>query len=197
MAADTKPTVFSALEAARICGVVNQTSINWIKNGFLKAFKTPGGQFGIYPDDLADFMQSRNMEIPAELLEVCTRFSGRKSLLIVDDDRGLNTVIKHYIHKKIPGIEIFQAFDGFEAGSIMTEKKPGCIVLDLDLPGINGVDLCKKIKEDEKFGNPKIIIVTALENKETETKVKSLGIQEFIKKPIDLSALEGFIAKDV
>lgn len=197
MTADTKPTVFSALEAARICGVVNQTSINWIKSGFLKAFKTPGGQFRVYPDDLADFMQSRNMDIPAELLEVCTRFSGKKSLLIVDDDRGLNTVIKHYIHKKIPHIEIFQAFDGFEAGSLMTEKKPSCIVLDLDLPGINGIDLCKKIKEDEKFGNPKIIIVTALENKETEIQVKKLGIQEFIKKPVDLAALEGFIREDV
>ena len=78
----------------------------------------------------------------------------------------------------------------------MTEKKPACIVLDLDLPGINGVDLCKKIKEDEKFGNPKIIIVTALENKETEMQVKSLGIQEFIKKPIDLVELEGFISQE-
>ncbi|MBQ3671396.1 MAG: response regulator [Treponema sp.] len=196
MAGDTKPTVYSALEAARICGVVNQTSINWIKSGFLKAFKTPGGQFRVYPDDLADFMQSRNMAIPSELLEACTRFSGKKTLLIVDDDRGLNTVIKHYIQKKLPNWEIFQAFDGFEAGSIMTEKKPACIVLDLDLPGINGVDLCKKIKEDEKFGNPKIIIVTALENKETEMQVKSLGIQEFIKKPIDLVELEGFISQE-
>ncbi|MBP5251612.1 MAG: helix-turn-helix domain-containing protein, partial [Treponema sp.] len=44
--------VYSALEVAKICGVVNQTAINWIKNGYLKAFKTPGGQFRVYPEDL-------------------------------------------------------------------------------------------------------------------------------------------------
>ena len=35
-----KPVVYSALEVAKICGVVNQTAINWIKNNYLKAFKT-------------------------------------------------------------------------------------------------------------------------------------------------------------
>ena len=60
--------MYSAMEAARFCGVVNQTAINWIKAGHLKAFKTPGGQFRVYPEDLAAFMESRRMQIPPELL---------------------------------------------------------------------------------------------------------------------------------
>ena len=66
-----KPTssiVYSALEVANICGVVNQTAINWIRNDYLKAFKTPGGQYRIYPDDLVEFMRQRNMRIPTEVL---------------------------------------------------------------------------------------------------------------------------------
>ena len=59
---EKKPVVYSALEVANICGVVNQTAINWIRSNYLKAFKTPGGQFRVYPDDLADFMVSRNMD---------------------------------------------------------------------------------------------------------------------------------------
>ena len=43
-----KTIVYSALEVANICGVVNQTAINWIRNGYLKAFSTPGGQYRIY-----------------------------------------------------------------------------------------------------------------------------------------------------
>ena len=39
-----KAVVYSALEVAEICGVVNQTAINWIRKGYLKAFMTPGGQ---------------------------------------------------------------------------------------------------------------------------------------------------------
>ena len=42
-----KSVVYSALEVANICGVVNQTAINWIRNKHLKAFSTPGGQFRV------------------------------------------------------------------------------------------------------------------------------------------------------
>ncbi len=65
-----KPVVFSAMEAAKICGVVNQTAINWIRKGSLKASTTPGGQYRIYPEDLIDFMQQNNMNVPQKLLEI-------------------------------------------------------------------------------------------------------------------------------
>lgn len=193
---EEKPVVFSALKVSNICGVVNQTAINWINSGYLKAFKTPGGQFRICPDDLAAFMKSRKMQIPEKLLSLCksSEFAS-KILLIVDDDKGLNSVIAKFVEKKIPEIEIHQAFDGFEAGSLMTEFHPACMILDLNLPGINGFDLCKRIFESEKFGHPSIIVVTALEDAETEKKVKELGIASFLKKPIDLQNLAELVAK--
>jgi len=46
---------------ANLCGVVNQTAINWIRNGYLKAFTTPGGQYRIYAEDLISFLDSRGM----------------------------------------------------------------------------------------------------------------------------------------
>ena len=150
-----KPVVYSALEVANICGVVNQTAINWIRSNYLKAFKTPGGQFRVYPDDLAEFMESRDMRIPEELLANCTKQGNRakKSILIVDDDESLNTVMAKFIGKKFENLEVFQAFDGFDAGSQMTEKKPEYVILDLDLPGVDGFDLCRRINESETFGN--------------------------------------------
>jgi len=56
-----KIRIFSALEVANLCGVVNQTTINWIRNGYLKAFMTPGGQYRIYLEDLVSFLRQRNM----------------------------------------------------------------------------------------------------------------------------------------
>ena len=193
---EEKPVMYSALEVSTICGVVNQTAINWIRNGYLKAFKTPGGQFRVYPDDLAAFMQERKMQIPSDLLAVCksSRFLP-KSLLIVDDDRGLNSVIAKFMERKLAGIEIYQAFDGFEAGSLMTEKHPVCVILDLNLPGIDGFDLCRRIYESDKFGKPSIIVVTALENPEVESKVKELGVTSFLKKPLDLGNLSELVIK--
>ena len=59
--------IYSALEVARICGVVNQTAINWIKSGHLKAFQTPGGQYRVYAEDMVAFLTSRGMRVPADL----------------------------------------------------------------------------------------------------------------------------------
>lgn len=56
---DKRVRIYSALEVANLCGVVNQTAINWIKSGHLKAFTTPGGQFRIYAEDLIAFLEER------------------------------------------------------------------------------------------------------------------------------------------
>jgi CheY-like chemotaxis protein len=192
-----KPVVYSALEVANICGVVNQTAINWIRSNYLKAFKTPGGQFRVYPDDLAEFMVSRNMRIPADLLGQCSNKSNliSRSILIVDDDAGFNNVMAKYIEKKFDTIQIYQAFDGFDAGSQMTEKRPKCVILDLDLPGVDGFDLCRRIKESETFGKPAIIIVTALQDADVEKKCIDLGVSRFFKKPISFEELVDAIKK--
>lgn len=182
-----KTIVYSALEVANICGVVNQTAINWIRNGYLKAFSTPGGQYRIYLEDLVDFMKDRNMKIPTELLEVSQqKKSISASILIVDDDRGLNQVVTKFIEKEIPDLSIFQAFDGFEAGAIMAEKKPNIILLDLDLPGVNGEDLFKKINASEEFGKPVVCVMTALKDETVLDRLKDNGVENFFIKPLNL-----------
>lgn len=184
---ENKTILYSALEVAKLCGVVNQTAINWIKNNHLKAFNTPGGQFRVYPEDLMEFMRSRNIQVPVEVRVACgEKISGCDSLIIVDDDRGLNSVVAKFISKKLPSLPVYQAFDGFEAGSLMAEKQPSILLLDLNLPGIDGFDLCRKINESDRFGKPSIIVITALENEEVEEKVKELGVKSFMKKPLDL-----------
>lgn len=182
-----KTIVYSALEVANICGVVNQTAINWIRNGYLKAFSTPGGQYRIYLEDLVDFMKERNMKIPTELLEASQqKKSISASILIVDDDRGLNQVVTKFIEKEIPDLSIFQAFDGFEAGAIMAEKKPNIILLDLDLPGVNGEDLFKKINASEEFGKPVVCVMTALKDETVLDRLKDNGVENFFIKPLNL-----------
>ena len=173
-----KTIVYSALEVANVCGVVNQTAINWIRNGYLTAFSTPGGQYRVYHDALVNLMKKRGM---------------RKSFLIVDDDKGLNTVLAQFLEKEFPDAMIHQAFDGFEAGTLLADKKPRYVVLDLDLPGVDGFNLCKKIRTSAEFENPYIFVVTALQESDTEKKVKELGANEFFQKPVNLKDLAQII----
>ena len=186
-----KRPVYSALEVARLCGVVNQTAINWIKSGHLKAFKTPGGQYRVYPEDLADFMASRKMQVPQEVVQAAAQKNKNqsKTILIVDDDKGLNSVVAKYLEKTFEGVEIFQAFDGFEAGAICSQAKPGFVILDLDLPGVDGFSLCERLSKDDSFGRPKILVVTALQDAGLEDRALSLGAQKLFKKPIAMESL--------
>ena len=183
-----KTVVFSALEVANICSVANQTAINWIRNGYLKAYSTPGGQYRVYADDLVNFMTERKMRIPKDLETLCERKTP-VGILIVEDEVGLNSVIKQYFKKEFPDAELYQAFDGFEAGSIMVGKKPDVVILDLNLPGVDGLELCTKINATDEFGNPAVIVITALQDTEIEKQVHDLNVIAFFRKPLVLSEL--------
>ena len=183
-----KTIVYSALEVANICGVANQTAINWIRNGYLKAYSTPGGQYRVYADDLVGFMTVRNMRVPENLASLCNHNSNT-SILVVEDEMGLNTVLHQYLSKEFAGTQVYQAFDGFEAGALMSSKKPTVVVLDLNLPGVDGFELCKKINSSDDFGNPAIIVITALQDSGIEDKIQEMNAVAFFRKPVVLDEL--------
>ena len=198
-----KPVMYSALEVANFCGVVNQTAINWIKNNHLMASSTPGGQFRVYPDDLIAFMRERNMRVPEQVLSdaAASKPDAEKnvtaSVLVVDDDVALNDVLSQYLRTQLAAvpsaaahaITVSQAYDGFDAGSKMASMRPSVVVLDLDLPGIDGFDLCRRIKETEDYARPSVVVITALEDSFSESKCRELGVEHYFKKPLAFASV--------
>ncbi|AEE16079.1 response regulator [Treponema brennaborense] len=186
----SKTVVYSALEVANICGVANQTAINWIRSGYLKAYSTPGGQYRVYADNLLAFMAERDMRIPEELAAVCKKYAAQQqNILIVEDDEGLNSVLASYLTKQLSSVEILQAFDGFEAGALLANKRPKVIILDLNLPGVDGFELCRKINSSDEFGHPSVIVITALQDTDIEQRVAELQVASFLRKPLALPEL--------
>ena len=184
-----KERIFSALEVANICGVVNQTAINWIKQEYLKAFMTPGGQYRVYADDLYHFLESRGMRIPEELQTLLAREEKYNRLLIVEDDSALNKSLAQFFQKPFFSYTVYQAVNGFEAGRILFEQKPGAIILDINLPGIDGRELCRKIKGDPGYGNPIIIAINGLNDPDLEKLILQDGADAFLTKPFEPQAL--------
>jgi len=195
-----KVRIFSALEVANICGVVNQTAINWIKNGHLRAFTTPGGQYRVYAEDLHEFLSRRGMRIPEEIEEITA--TSTKNLLIVDDEKTLNDMLFELFSRSLEDFEIYQALDGFEAGKLISEKKPSIIILDMNLPGIDGHELIKRIKKDMGLPTPKIIAMSGVsEEIEYGNRILDEGADLFLEKPVSnkkmISAVEALLAKGV
>jgi len=185
---EKKIRIFSALEVANICGVVNQTAINWIKNNHLKAFTTPGGQYRVYAEDLLTFLDERKMRIPDELTALMDDRM-RLKILIIDDEVELNHMLKDYLERKLDDCQIVQAFDGFEAGKLLSETKPNLIILDISLPGVDGIRLCRTIKSDPEFDKSYIISISGLNNPQDEELILKEGADRFLPKPLDFQLL--------
>jgi len=190
-----KQRVFSALEVAKICGVVNQTVINWIRAGHLKASVTPGGQFRIYPEDLKAFLDSKGMRVPEELAGLVG--ASAETLLVVEDDAVFNDLLRAQLQRSFPDAKIWAAYDGFDAGSMLGVYKPRVVVLDLNLPGVIGQELCRRIKQEPGFDNPLVIGITASNDPGLEAELRALGADAFFRKPFDYESLVAVIRKAV
>ena len=190
-----KIRIFSALEVANLCGVVNQTAINWIRNGYLKAFMTPGGQYRIYQEDLVAFLQGRSMRVPPELELTLKPDVDWNTLAIIDDDKSLNDIMRRFFERMDASFSIIQAFDGFEAGAMLAEKRPGFVILDIDLPGLDGNQICRKVKTEQSFGKPFVITITGLASPEVKERALAAGSDAFFAKPLDFDSLGSLVAE--
>jgi len=84
------------------------------------------------------------------------------------------------------GFNVLKASCGKEALNMLKCSIPNLVILDIRLPDISGYELFNKIKQDARLANVKIIAVTAFAMKEEEQKIKSVGFDSFIAKPIDI-----------
>jgi excisionase family DNA binding protein len=153
--------IFSALEVAKLCGVVNQTAINWIKNGHLKAFTTPGGQYRIYAKDLSEFLDKRGMGDSSDALQIILEKANWKALLVAACDAELVEHLATELEQKIPGMTVLKAFDGVDIGMIINEEKPGFILVDGFFPGVDMARLVRTLKTDPNCGKPYIFLMNA------------------------------------
>lgn len=83
-----------------------------------------------------------------------------KKILIVDDDLTLREMYEERL--KFDGFVVIGASDGEEALTKTSEEMPDLILLDVMMPKMNGIDVLKKLREDEKTKNIPVIILTAL-----------------------------------
>ena len=188
--------IFSALEVANICGVVNQTAINWIRNGHLKAFTTPGGQYRIYAKDLAAFLDKRGMSASGEVLQVMMENANWNTFLIAVEQSTVN-VLKAEFEDLFPEHNIILATDWFEIGRRITHDKPGFVLLDAEMPGVDIPKVTRAIKEDPFFGKPYIFLLTdsqtAAGASDGNAGLKGHSADMILNKPLDMSKLKSIM----
>jgi two-component system chemotaxis response regulator CheY len=111
-------------------------------------------------------------------------------ILIVDDSEFMRTILKNIILKsKYSDAEIIEAVDGNEAITRYSEQKPDLILLDIIMPGKDGIAVLKEIGQSAKA----IAIISSIDQKEVIEEAKSLGAKGYIVKPYDASEVISMI----
>lgn len=108
-------------------------------------------------------------------------------ILIIDDSKLIVEFGKSILSKE--GHEVSYAPDGYKALEIVSEEKPDLILLDVVMPGIDGYEVCKRLKAEEKTYDIPVIMLTS--KGETEDKIKGLniGAVDYVTKPFDAGEL--------
>ena len=100
------------------------------------------------------------------------------SILIVEDDEAIREMIKMYLERY--NFKVFEASTGKLALANFKSKNPDLIILDLSIPEIDGIEVCKRIRETS---NVPIIMVTARTSEIDEIKGLQIGANDYVKKP--------------
>jgi len=112
-------------------------------------------------------------------------------LLIVDDDPELRTLLKKHLEEE--GYTVFTAKDGEEAIELIQKENPDVALVDYLLPDIDGISLCKWIKNNPDTLDIGVILITGLNDEETRIKGLSAGADDLLTKPFFLPELKARI----
>jgi len=102
----------------------------------------------------------------------------REKILVVDDERNIVELMKFNLKKE--GYEVVTAFDGVEALRVAREEKPDLMVLDLMMPELGGLDVCRTLRKESKIP---IIMVTARGEEIDRILGLELGADDYVLKP--------------
>ena len=130
---------------------------------------------------------------PRELSEKFSTLTKRselttpRSALVVDDDMDFCTIVKEML--KWRGFETRVAYSAADALSKLRHMRPQVMLVDIMMPAVDGLELIRKIRSDNKFASTRIIVITARAIMDMLVASKEAGADSFLTKPVSLDEL--------
>src|SRR5262245_712858 len=177
--ATTNKSIYTTHDVSRLLHVNPRSVINWIEQDLLESYRTPGGHRRIRREDLLAFLRKHKIPMPAALVD------GKFDVLIVEDEQDLLNLLKSYFEGH-GNYELYSATDGISALIEVGRQRPDLLILDMRIPGVDGLEVCRRIKADPKN---KTAIIAISGSRDLESKVLQAGADVFLAKPLDLEKL--------
>lgn len=172
-------------DIAGYCEVNVTTVKRWIREDHLKGFQTPMGHFKVVKSDFVQFLKDNNMPVDETLLG-----STDLKVLVIDDDPGMIKTIVMTLESLDYDLKVDSATDGYDGLMKIGNAVPNLLILDLNMPKIDGFEVIKRVKGTEDYKSAEIMVVSSTLNEETEKELISIGVSKYLKKPFKLSDLK-------
>ena len=119
----------------------------------------------------------------------------RPPILVVDDNRDNTEIIQRYL--TVRGYPITVAHDGDEALALFEQIRPSLVLLDVMMPGRDGWEVCRLMKQHPSLGRRvRIIMVTALDEWDDKRQALQTGADDYVTKPFDLPKLAATVERN-
>ncbi|MDH3628415.1 MAG: response regulator [Acidobacteriota bacterium] len=183
MAQKTDPNrrFLTTSEVADYCAVSNDGVLKWIKSGKLLAFCTPGGHYRVLATEFRNFLAKFEMPVDESF------FRGSavpRTAMVVDDDADIRTLISRWLLEIQPDIVVEQAEDGYDAGIKAGELMPDLIIVDIMMPNVDGIQLCRSLRNHDATRNAGIMAITGGDT-ERVRRMMDAGADVCLMKPLD------------
>lgn len=174
-------------EAATLLMISPVTLRHWALAGRLAFVTTPGGHRRFAEDEVRRFA-AKHAQTPDTSVAHINPMPGKDEahrILIVDDDVQLSGFLVELLQGLPDPVQTEVANDGFEAGQKLQTFRPHTVLLDLMMPGMNGFDVCQKIKANPETRNTRVVIMTGYHTLENMMQAMEVGAEACLAKPLD------------
>ncbi|MDH3326210.1 MAG: response regulator [Gammaproteobacteria bacterium] len=169
-------------EVAELLMVAPVTVRMWANKGILNAETTPGGHRRFMRHEVIRFASEHGINLP-QVDEDILR------IMIVDDEEKLVSYLVELFTSKLNNIAIETANDGFQAGKKVQAFNPHIVLLDIMMPGLNGIEVCRQLKADPQTSSIRVIAMTGYYSHQNVTSILDAGAEKCLAKPLDASEL--------
>ena len=177
----TPDTVLSTSQVAALLCVSVVTVEMWARNNVLTSSKTSDGQERYKYADIVKHAEKHNISIDGDVNQIT-------KLLIVDDDSFVADFLKDFLESREVVYEVHRTGISFMADSLMKKFHPHVMIVDLRMPGMNGIELCEKFSRQISEGL-RVIGISGHWNDEDKAAFLKAGGEVCLDKPLDIKLL--------
>ncbi|HKQ61885.1 MAG TPA: response regulator [Candidatus Polarisedimenticolaceae bacterium] len=172
---------FTTSEVAKYCAVTNDGVLKWIKSGKLRAFSTPGGHYRVSAEDFRAFLDKYDIPVDETFFRGGYR---QRTVLVVDDEPNIREIVRRLLHEVEPDMRVEEACDGYEAGIKIGSLHPDLVIMDVMMPRVDGISLCRSIRENPLTQGIKVLAITAFPEQDNVKKMYDAGADLCLIKPL-------------